>query len=76
MLYIHSIQKKKKGLVKEVIKTPNCHDIHAHVLDLFGYIKLYNQLYFKVKSEANETQSIASFCILKLKIHLTGNNVI
>lgn len=56
MLYIHSIpKKKKKGLVKEVIKTPNCHDIHAHALDLFGYIKLYNQLYFKVKSEANET---------------------
>lgn len=40
MLYIHSIKKKKK-LVKEVIKTPNCHDIHAHALDLFGYIKLH-----------------------------------
>lgn len=55
MYAVHSLYPKKKGLVKEVIKTPNCHDIHAHALDLFGYIKLYNQLYFKVKSEANET---------------------
>lgn len=38
MLYIHSIL--EKGLLKLVIKTPNCHDIHAHALDVFGYIKL------------------------------------
>lgn len=40
MYAVHSLYPKKKGLVKEVIKTPNCHDIHAHALDLFGYIKL------------------------------------